>query len=301
MLDDGRTMPAERPGRLRVAEILPQAFPNRIDGSPVDTDDPVDVRPARCPPAEVIRTSIRAMPTATTESPSTKWPKPVPELTPEQVAIRDDFMKYFHEIYSDKFGAVAKFNHRYARRSAKAGIRTLEVGAGLGEHLEFEDARDQDYVALELRPEMAEVIAERYPHVSTVTGDVEQRLPFDDASFDRVVAIHVLEHLPNLPAALDEIHRILRPGGVVAVVIPCEGGLGYALGRRLTSQRIFEKRYDTSYDWYIKTEHFNVPSEITAELDRRFTRSHSHWFPLRAPSVHLNLCLGLTYARRTAG
>jgi SAM-dependent methyltransferase len=225
---------------------------------------------------------------------NTRWPKPMPELTPEQVAIREDFMKYFHEVYPNRFGAIARFSHGYPLRSASGAARTLEIGAGLGEHLEFEQP-DQQYVALELRPEMAEVIREHHPGVETVVADAQQRLPFDDESFDRVVAIHVLEHLPDLPAALDEIRRVLRPGGRLSVVIPCEGGLGYSLGRRLTSQRIFEKRYGTSYDWYIKSEHVSVPSEIVGELDERFEREHTSWFPLRVPSVSLNLCIGLTY------
>jgi ubiquinone/menaquinone biosynthesis C-methylase UbiE len=226
-----------------------------------------------------------------------KWPKPFPELTEEQHRIRDDFMKYFHEIYSDSYGAVAKFNHTYPLPSGRPGIRTLEVGAGLGEHLDFEDATEQDYVALELRDEMAAVITEKHPEVSTIVGDVEAGLDVPDASFDRVVAIHVLEHLRNLPPALDEIRRVLKPGGVFEVVIPCEGGLGYALGRRVTSQRVFEKRYGTSYGWYIKTEHFNVPGEIVPELDARFTRERRSFWPLKVPSVHLNLCLGLTYRK----
>lgn len=229
---------------------------------------------------------------------ATAWPKPFPELTPEQEAIREDFMKYFHEIYSDNFGAIAWFNHTYPTRTSQPGLRTLEVGAGLGEHLDFEPARDQaEYVALELRDEMAAVIRDKHPYVQTLTGDVEQGLPFGDGHFDRVIAIHVLEHLRNLPAALDEIQRVLRPGGALAIVIPCEGGLGYALGRKVTAQRIFEQRYDTDYGWYIKTEHFNVPAEIVAELDQRFTAEHRSFFPLKVPSVHLNLCLGLTYRR----
>lgn len=207
-------------------------------------------------------------------------------------------MKYFHEIYSESFGAVAWFNHTYPKRTTRPGLRTLEIGAGLGEHLDFEPGEDQqEYVALELRDEMARAIRERHPYVTTVTGDVEKELPFDDARFDRVIAIHVLEHLPNLPAALDEVRRVLRPGGAFAVVIPCEGGVGYALGRRITSQRIFEKRYDTDYGWYIKTEHFNTPAEIVAELDTRFEPEHRDFFPLKVPSVHLNLCIGLTYRR----
>jgi SAM-dependent methyltransferase len=228
----------------------------------------------------------------------TRWPKPFPELTDEQLRVRDDYMKYFHEIYSERYGAVAKFNHSYPLPSARPGIRTLEIGAGLGEHLDFEDASQQaEYVALELRDEMAAVIAEAHPEISTLVGDVVAGLDVPDASFDRVIAIHVLEHLPNLPPALDEVRRLLKPGGHFEIVIPCEGGFGYALGRRVTSQRVFEKRYNMDYDWYIKSEHFNVPREITAELDKRFARQRRSWWPLKVPSVHLNLCLGLTYRR----
>ncbi len=231
-------------------------------------------------------------------NPSTHWPKPFPQLTDEQLRIRDDYMKYFHEIYSDRYAAVAKFNHTYPLPSARPGIRTLEIGAGLGEHLDFEDAAEQEeYVALELRDEMAAVIAEAHPEISTLVGDVVAGLDVPDASFDRVIAIHVLEHLYNLPPALDEVRRVLKPGGLFEVVIPCEGGFGYSLGRRVTSQRVFEKRYKMNYDWYIKSEHFNVPREITAELDKRFARQRSAWWPLKVPSVHLNLCLGLTYRR----
>ena len=231
-------------------------------------------------------------------SASTRWPKPFPELTDEQLRVREDYMKYFHEIYSERYGAVAKFNHTYPLRSARPGIRTLEIGAGLGEHLDFEDAAQQEeYVALELRDEMAAVIAQAHPGISTLVGDIVAGLDVEDASFDRVVAIHVLEHLPNLPPALDEVRRVLKPGGIFEVVIPCEGGFGYALGRRVTSQRVFEKRYNMDYSWYIKSEHFNVPSEIMEELDLRFTRQRSLWWPLKVPSVHLNLCLGLTYRR----
>jgi SAM-dependent methyltransferase len=231
-------------------------------------------------------------------SASTRWPKPFPQLTDEQLRIRDDYMKYFHEIYSERYGAVAKFNHTYPLSSARPGIRTLEIGAGLGEHLDFEDASEQEeYVALELRDEMAAVIAQAHPGISTLTGDVVAGLDVPDASFDRVIAIHVLEHLNNLPPALDEVRRVLKPGGLFEIVIPCEGGFGYALGRRVTSKRVFEKRYKMDYDWYIKSEHFNVPSEIMAELDTRFIRARSSWWPLKVPSVHLNLCLGLTYRR----
>lgn len=44
--------------------------------------------------------------------------------------------------------------------------------------------------------------------------------PFDDNEFDRVVCEHVLEHLGNYLGAIDEIHRITRPGGQLLVEVP---------------------------------------------------------------------------------
>lgn len=45
-----------------------------------------------------------------------------------------------------------------------------------------------------------------------------RRLPYADAVFDAVLAVEVLEHVPDLPALLDEAHRVLRPGGMIAII-----------------------------------------------------------------------------------
>ena len=228
----------------------------------------------------------------------TTWPKLLPELSPEQLRIRDDYMKYFHENLSGRYGAIARFNHSYVLPSAKGARSTVDMGAGLGEHAGFEDLAGRRYVAVELREEMARAIRQRHPDVETVVGDMQAGLDLEDASFDRVLTIHVLEHLPDLPAALDEIRRILRPGGMLEVVVPCEGGLVYGLGRRVTTQRVFERRYGVAFDWCIESEHVNVPAEIIVELDSRFMRTRRSFFPFKLPSVNLNVCIGLSYRRQ---
>lgn len=226
-----------------------------------------------------------------------KWPKRLPELTPEQDRVRDDFMSYWHEVLPRRYGVIERFNHGWPAKTARPGERTLEIGSGLGEHLNAEpEFARSDYVALELRPEMAAKISERHPEVEVVVGDCQKRMPFEDASFDRALAIHVLEHLPDLPAALAEIRRLLKPTGRFIVVIPCEGGLAYSLARRVSAQRIFEKRYGMSYDWFIKSEHINVPSEIIEECRPYFRVVRRRHFPLLVSVTSLNLVIGLELA-----
>jgi SAM-dependent methyltransferase len=59
----------------------------------------------------------------------------------------------------------------------------------------------------------ARVQAESLP-VECVLGDVEA-LPFDDRSFDLVLANGMLYHVPNLEQAVAELRRVLRPGGTL--------------------------------------------------------------------------------------
>lgn len=221
------------------------------------------------------------------------WPKHLPEFTDEQRQVRDAFTARWLEVLPRRYGLIERFNHSYAVH-ARPGTRTLEIGAGLGEHLHYEDLAHQDYYALELREELTKAIRANHPEVTAIVGDCQERLPFEDGFFDRVVAIHVLEHLPDLPRALDEASRVLAPGGRLFAVIPCEGGLAYGLARRISAQRVFEREFGMSYEWLIRTEHLNVPWEIFMEVRKRFRVVNARYFPFRIPSIALNLVIGLT-------
>jgi SAM-dependent methyltransferase len=225
-----------------------------------------------------------------------KWPKLVPSLSPEQRLIADEFMKYWLNVLPHRFGIIEKFNQLYPLRYLPVANRwrTLELGAGIGAHLEFEPLDRQDYHCIELRESMAEEIRSRYPSVSIVTGDCQQRIPYNDAYFDRVVVIHVLEHLPDLPAAIGEVERVLKPGGVLAVVLPCDPGLAYEIARKISAEPLFRARYKLPYRWLVRREHINSPAEIVHVIKEKFEIFDRSYFPLRVPLVNLNLCIGLT-------
>ncbi|MDR1375314.1 MAG: hypothetical protein LBJ45_00675 [Holosporaceae bacterium] len=67
-----------------------------------------------------------------------------------------------------------------------------------------------------------------------------------------------------------------------------------SIARNLSARPHFEKLYNQSYDWFIKSQHINMPEEILCELELYFSIIHSVWFPLLIPSVNLNLFIGLT-------
>ena len=227
------------------------------------------------------------------------WPKVLPPLTPEQQKVSDDFYRHWHEVLPNKYRAIEEFNHSYPRRMLPdmPSPRTLEIGPGSGGHIAHEDLSNQSYFCIELRQHLADLIMQRFPQVHAVVGDCQRNIPFENNFFNRVLATHVLEHLPNLPGALDEIKRVLAPGGLVSIVLPCDPGLAYGFARKISAERIFKKRYGMSYDWFIHREHINSPEEILTLLRERFTPLHMEYWPLRVPAVNLNLCIGITLTK----
>ncbi len=112
-----------------------------------------------------------------------------------------------------------------------SGDRVLDMGCGAGRHAFALYRRGAHVVALDRdEAELKDVAgmfaamrgAGEVPMGATATalrGDA-YALPFAAASFDRVIAAEVLEHLPEDGRAMAELFRVVRPGGLVAVTVP---------------------------------------------------------------------------------
>ncbi len=104
------------------------------------------------------------------------------------------------------FQAVAEFSPR----------RVLEVGCGQGATAErIQRELGAAVVAIDQSGHMVGLTRER--GVDARVGDV-QALPFGDGEFDLVLAAWMLYHVPDVELALDEIERVLRPGGRLVAV-----------------------------------------------------------------------------------
>ncbi len=185
----------------------------------------------------------------------------------------------------------------YGRLGLVPGDRLLDLGCGFGRHA-YQAARlgarvvacdrGTDEVArvratFGAMVEAGELDPTATP-VEAVQGDA-LALPFADASFDRVIASEVLEHIPHDEAAMAELARVLRPGGTLAVTVPRCG--------------------PEFVNWALSDEYHDVPGGHVRIYRRRELRrrlegaglrplGHHHAHGLHAPYWWLKCLVGTT-------
>ena len=110
------------------------------------------------------------------------------------------------------------------------GKRVLEVGCGLGCLAMNWSTQGARVTALDLNPTAVHLTRERFKILGledpVLQADAE-RLPFEDSSFDYVYSWGVLHHTPRIGTALDQIHRVLKPGGSAGVMVYHRGSILY--------------------------------------------------------------------------
>ena len=185
----------------------------------------------------------------------------------------------------------------FARLGLRAGDRVLDLGCGGGRHAFEAHRRGAAVVALDSSPSetagcaglMAAMRAAGEAPTAAlgtaVTGD-GLALPFPDATFDRVVAAEVLEHVVDDARAMAELARVLRPGGTLAVTVP-----------RWFPERVCWALADEYHAPAVEGGHVRVyrRGDLAARLARtglRLTGSH-HAHALHAPYWWLRCLVGL--------
>jgi len=103
---------------------------------------------------------------------------------------------------------------------AQASGQVLEVAIGTGRNLPFY-SRGIQLTGIDFSPAMLDIArgrgAELGIDVTLIVADAQQ-LPFADDRFDTVVCTLALSSIPDPAAAINEMHRVLRPGGQLLVV-----------------------------------------------------------------------------------
>lgn len=97
------------------------------------------------------------------------------------------------------------------------GTRALDLAAGTGDVAFALAARGARVAALDITHRMLQIASAKRPPsqmVTFVTGDM-MSLPFQDGAFDLVTTGYGIRNVPAIEPAIDEIRRVLRPGGLL--------------------------------------------------------------------------------------
>lgn len=202
------------------------------------------------------------------------------ELKGNQFEGKETYVKdVFEEIaeYYDKMNGIMSMGmvkgwHRFMFKKAGdiSGFKVCDVGCGTGE-LSFMAAErvgpEGDVIGVDLTPGMLEIAKKKMMDLD-LPGDVDFRvgdalaMEFEDDTFDLVTSGYMLRNVTDIQQAVDEMHRILKPGAMVVVAELAKPknrilrfGHNFYIHRILP---IFGRRYDKgkkidgkqpAYDW----------------------------------------------------
>jgi ubiquinone/menaquinone biosynthesis C-methylase UbiE len=137
---------------------------------------------------------------------------------------------FFKAIDRDRYVNYAPWLPAAAEFEEHRGERLLEVGCGMGTDLASFARGGARTVAVDLTVRHLAIAAQRLRGQNTPTRLVRsdgEVLPFPNDTFDVVYSFGVLHHTPGTQAAIDEVHRVLKPGGRAIIAMYHRGSVFY--------------------------------------------------------------------------
>lgn len=168
--------------------------------------------------------------------------------------------------------------------------KVLEIGAGSGQHpLTVRHTFDK-YLITDGNDRMLDQSRERFEGDDRFDFKVEdaRKLSFKPKSFDRVIATHVLEHLINPHEILREWTRVIKPGGTLSLVLPCDPGFAWRFGRMLGVRQRAQSA-GLEYDYWMAREHVNSIFNLITFINYYYDDVQASYWPLRLPFPDINL------------
>jgi ubiquinone/menaquinone biosynthesis C-methylase UbiE len=152
--------------------------------------------------------------------------------------------------------------------------RVLDIACGTGLLLKNLAERDDHpaLIGIDRVPAMLDAAKENIGHAATLLEGEAENLPFDDAGFDLITSTNALHYFPDAIAALQEMRRVISPGGNLVITDWCR-------------DYFWMKLLDRILPW---TQHAHVHTYSTTELEQKLsengfkvvskTRKKINWF-----------------------
>ncbi|MDP3963782.1 MAG: methyltransferase domain-containing protein [bacterium] len=226
---------------------------------------------------------------------------PAQYADPDYVAYHALTEKDAADLYYSEKNWLFRSIHHSAHRTLDAWFRgrhrqgyAIDIGCGTGDHFLY--ANDlKKIIGVDSSIGSLRVLLRKFPSACVVQGDA-YTLPFRQSAFDAAFSIYNLEHLWFLDDALKEVQRILLSDGSFYVGLPAEGGLAWTLGRKISTERMYKKRYGFDYGRVMQIEHCNTAKKVIDRCAAHFSSARRTFFPLPLlPLISCNLTISLEY------
>ena len=131
---------------------------------------------------------------------------------------------YTTEITSDKIASDNPLHHRllsayvFAEKYINGDV--LELGCGEGRGIDIILKKSKSFTAIDKISEVTERLSIKYPKEKFISSSFPPLINIEDNSFDTIVTFQVIEHINNDNLFVEEIYRILRPGGKALITTP---------------------------------------------------------------------------------
>jgi ubiquinone/menaquinone biosynthesis C-methylase UbiE len=210
----------------------------------------------------------------------------VKDIEPETLEFYREARRYRYEVYGPWFAPMMRFGEWRDKK-------VLEIGVGIGsDHYSFAN-EGASMTALDLSREHLRHTVKHleFEGLSTIPhyGDAEES-PFPDGTFDLVYSFGVLHHTPNTEKSIDEVFRVLKPGGTALIGLYHRNSFFFWLAVILYNGIFRGGLFTKGYRRLVSEIEFRSPENTAVPLVKMYSRRQVRKLFQRFTNLDLKTC-----------
>ncbi len=205
----------------------------------------------------------------------------------KRIELPEKFKEIYKEHYkinregSTSATSIAQKMEKWLHKKVAADVekqhikKTLEIGAGTLNQLEYEESTHYDIVEPFKELYEASLSLEKINNIYQDIDEIDL-----SKKYDRITSIATFEHIIDLPKVVAKSCLLLSEGGSLRTSIPNEGTILWSLGWKMTTGIEFKLKHGLDYGILMKYEHVNNAKEIEQVLNYFFDQNKCSTFGL---------------------
>jgi len=206
-----------------------------------------------------------------------------------------DIKKYENYQYKGLIGWLMKYDHNQLEKNLpkKKYSKVLEIGPGFHSHLEYLRHDYDQYYILEKEKSKINFYKKIKNKKLKLSSYKNNKIPFKNNYFDRIIMSHVLEHVNNPENFILETMLKLKKGGIFSIALPTDPGFLWRMGRLFSKFFFVKKKQKISiieYDYINSLDHINSIFSLYHIINYYYGKKKiENYLPFKIKAFDLNL------------